>query len=46
MRGSAPSREGGMKDNGNKADRGTFALVGFAAGVLLVLLVLFALKGC
>jgi hypothetical protein len=35
-----------MNDNGNKANRTSLALVGFAAGVITVLLVLLALKGC
>lgn len=35
-----------MKDGEDKANKTSLALVGFAAGVLTVLLVLFALKGC
>lgn len=35
-----------MKDNENKAGKTSVAIVGFAAGVLTVILVLFATKGC
>jgi hypothetical protein len=35
-----------MKDSEDKANKTSLALVGFAAGVLTVLLVLFAIKGC
>jgi hypothetical protein len=35
-----------MKDNEHKASKISVAVVGFAAGVLTVILVLFATKGC
>jgi hypothetical protein len=35
-----------MKDQENKSNRTSFAVIGFAAGVLTVLLVLFSLRGC
>jgi hypothetical protein len=35
-----------MKDKGNKPNKTSFAIVGFVAGVLTVLLVLFAMRGC
>jgi hypothetical protein len=35
-----------MKESEDKADKTSLALAGFAAGVLTVLLVLFALKAC
>jgi len=35
-----------MKDNENKPNNTSFAVVGFVAGVLTVLLVLFAMRGC
>jgi hypothetical protein len=35
-----------MNDKENRASKTSVALVGFAAGVLTVLLVLFALRGC
>ena len=35
-----------MKEDENKANKTSIALVGFAAGVITVLLVLFATKGC
>jgi len=36
----------GMKDDENKADKTSFAIVGFVCGVLTVILLLFAMKGC
>ncbi len=35
-----------MKHNQNKPNKNSFAVIGFVAGVLTVLLVLFATKGC
>ena len=35
-----------MKDKENKSTKGSIALVGFAAGVLTVVLVVLAMKGC
>ena len=34
------------RDNENKPDKTSLAIVGFVAGVLTVLLVLFAMRGC
>jgi hypothetical protein len=35
-----------MKDDKNNTNKTSIAIVGFAAGVITVLLVLFSLKGC
>jgi hypothetical protein len=35
-----------MKDGENRTDKTSVAVVGFVAGVLTVLLVLFVTKGC
>ena len=35
-----------MRDSENKANKSSFAITGFAFGVLTVLLVVLALKGC
>ena len=35
-----------MKDGEHKVDKTSLAIVGFAAGIVTVLLVLLALKGC
>ncbi len=35
-----------MKDSENKTNKTSFAIVGFTFGVLTVLLVVLALKGC
>lgn len=35
-----------MKGDENKPDKASFAVVGFVAGALTVLLVLLALRGC
>lgn len=35
-----------MKDNENRTNKSAILLVGFVCGVLTVLLVVFALKGC
>ena len=35
-----------MNEKGNKSNRNSIALVGFVAGVLTVLLVVMAIKGC
>jgi hypothetical protein len=35
-----------MKDKGNRANKISLSLVGFAAGVLTVLLIILALKAC
>ena len=35
-----------MKDGENETNKASIAIIGFAAGALTVLLVLFALKGC
>jgi hypothetical protein len=35
-----------MKDDEDKVNKTSIAIVGFGAGVITVLLVLFSLKGC
>jgi tetrahydromethanopterin S-methyltransferase subunit F len=35
-----------MNDNKPKPDKTSFAIIGFACGVLTVILVVLALKGC
>lgn len=35
-----------MKDNEKKANKTTVAVVGFVAGVITVILVVFAMRGC
>lgn len=35
-----------MSDSENRANKTSFAIVGFAAGILTVVLVVLALRGC